>query len=106
MFPAELFPEPLFTAELFGGQGGSSGTSVFLDIFARRGLVEPGWNPHGFIELYGATLVEVTAFEPDPVTYRKPYYYNAVLNRLYRKVTTVHRPEIGVIRAHWVAVSN
>jgi hypothetical protein len=30
-------------------------------------------------------MVNVTAFEPDPNTYRDDYYYHAVLNTLYVK---------------------
>jgi hypothetical protein len=38
-----------------------------------------------YLELYGATIVEPTAFEPDPNTHRHEYYYNAVDNILYKR---------------------
>lgn len=35
---------------------------------------------------FGVKMVNITAFEPDPNTYRDDYYYHAVLNTLYVKV--------------------
>ena len=34
---------------------------------------------------FGVKMVDVTAFEPDPNTFRDNYYYNAVHNTLYVK---------------------
>lgn len=74
------------------------------DILSRRGPAVAGGNPFNFLELHGARMVEVTAYEPDPRTYRGEYYYNATLNRLFRRIVTHRRPD-GVIKAQWVPCS-
>lgn len=80
-------------------------TNTFLaDLFARRGNPSPGHDPLRFAELWGATIIEPTAFEPDPSTYRGDYYYNSVTNTLYRKVIT--RQEPGIVVAHWQKASD
>lgn len=66
----------------------------------------PGYNPHRFVELYGGTIIEPTAFPPDPVTARCPYYYDAITNRMYRRVVTVRDKENGIITAHWQPISD
>lgn len=71
------------------------------DILGRRRPAGQGGTPLNFLELYGARMVEVTAFEPDPRTYRGEYYYNCSLNRLFRRIVTHRRPD-GVIKAQWV----
>ncbi len=55
-----------------------------------------------FLELSGSRVIEPTAFEPDPITYRGEYYYNATRNTLYKKIITRRRP----IHAYWQKVSN
>jgi len=82
-------------------------TNDFLtDLYARRGTAKIAGNPVRFLErIAGATMVEVTAFEPDPTTYRHDYYYNAITNRLYKKIVVERRPELGVTIAHWKPVS-
>jgi len=79
-------------------------TSEFLsDLMNRRVHYQTGhWTARTF-ELIGAGVIEPTAFEPDPTTYRGEYYYNAVTNALYRKIVT--RQEAGVVVAHWQKVS-
>lgn len=80
-------------------------TITFLtDLFERRGSPEPGHNPVWFIERRGGTIIEPTAFEPDPATYRHDFYYNAQTNTLYKKV--VSRRENGVVVAHWQKASD
>jgi hypothetical protein len=80
-------------------------TDNFLaDLYSRRGNPSPGWNPVWFLELWGATIIEPTAFEPDPSTFRGEFYYNAVTNTLYRKVVT--RQEPGITVAHWQKASD
>lgn len=74
------------------------------DLFSRRGNPSPGWNPVWFLEHWGATIIEPTAFEPDPATYRGDFYYNAVTNTLYRKV--ISRQEPGIIVASWRKASD
>lgn len=63
-----------------------------------------GHNPIWFLELHGATIIEPTAFEPDPSTYRETHYYNAITNTLYKKIIT--RQEPGIVVAHWQKVSD
>jgi len=84
----------------------SEQTQAFLDdLYERRGKRSVGNNNTvWFLELDGATVIEPTAFEPDPATYRGDYYYNARLNVLYKKIIT--RSEPGVIHAYWQKVSN
>ena len=78
-------------------------TNEFIeDLIDRRGLVTAGGNPIRFVELVGGEHVEVTAFEPDPVTFRGSYYYHAGRNVLYTKVITQRLP---TKIAHWKQVS-
>lgn len=79
-------------------------TEFLADLATRRGRPEPGHNPIWFLELHGATVIEPTAFEPDPATHRHDYYYNAVTDTLYKKI--VSRSEAGVVVAHWHKVSD
>lgn len=79
--------------------------AAIADIVSRRSPVSVGGLPHNFLELYGATMVEMLSYEPDPRTYRHEYYYNTVLNRLYRRIVT-HRRADGVIKAQWVPCSD
>lgn len=80
-------------------------TTAFLtDLFARRGPSTPGHNPIWFIERRGGTIIEPTAFEPDPTTYRHDFYYNAQTNTLYKKIISRH--ERGIVVAHWQKVSD
>lgn len=80
-------------------------TTEFLqDLIARRGLKRTGEFTARVLELDGATIIEPTAFEPDPTTYRGEYYYNAITNILYRRV--IVRQEPGVVVAHWQRTSN
>ncbi len=80
-------------------------TATFLaDLAERRGRPSPGYNPVWFVELWGGTVVEATAFEPDPATHRHDYYYNTETNTLYKKVVTRH--EKGITVAHWQKTSD
>lgn len=79
--------------------------ATLVDLFDRRGPLTTGGNPHTLLELGGARIVEMTQFEPDPKTYRHEYYYNTVLNRLFRRIVT-HRRADGVIKAQWVPASD
>jgi hypothetical protein len=79
-------------------------TDDFLtDLIDRRRPGSEGGNPHRFVELYGGEAVEVTAFEPDPVTYRTDYYYNSIRNVLYRRVVVDNT--IGNKVAFWQPAS-
>jgi len=75
-------------------------TNAFLDdLFARRGTDIVHSESTRLLELYGAEIIEPTAFEPDPNTHRSDFYYNAVNNVLYKKVTA------GGI-SHWKPISS
>ena len=74
--------------------------TTLRDLATRRGPVTVGGLPHNFLELYGAEMVEVTAFEPDPKTYRNEYYYNASQNQLYRRIVIERRTD-GIVIAKW-----
>jgi hypothetical protein len=78
-------------------------TQDFLaDLHSKRGCSGGGSNSVWLMELNGATIIEPTAFEPDPVTHRNDYYYNATQNVLYRRIIVRKLP---VIVAHWKRVS-
>lgn len=82
-----------------------SKTNEFLeDLLSRRGIKKGGFNNIRFVELEGGRVIEPTAFEPDPRTYRGEYYYNAITNALYRKIVT--RREPGIVVAHWQKISD
>jgi hypothetical protein len=79
--------------------------NAFLeDIMARRGSITVAGNPNRFgIEMVGGSVVEMTPFEPDPVTYRHWYYYNTASNILMRKVVIATTP---IPIAYWKQISN
>jgi len=80
-------------------------TNEFLeDLFARRKQRKIGYQNIRNVELIGGKIIEPTAFEPDPVTYRGEYYYNSVTNVLYRKVIT-GMSDISVVSAYWQKIS-
>ena len=78
--------------------------TFLADIADRRGDITIGGNPISMIvELHGGGMVELTAFEPDAATYRRPFYYNTNTNCLYRRVLAEKSPEGNI--AHWQRVS-
>lgn len=74
------------------------------EIFEKRGVASIGDIGLNFVELYGGSIIEPTAFEPDPITHRQEYYYNAINNILYRKVVS-KRDGNSVLQAYWQKVS-
>lgn len=78
--------------------------SFISDIINRRGNRHGGFNNISLMESNGCKIVEPTAIEPDPNTYRGEYYYNAVTNVLYRKIITHQEP--GITIAYWKRISN
>jgi hypothetical protein len=74
------------------------------DLSERLGVRSASSDSFRFLELNGASIIEPTAFEPDPATYRLSHYYNAVTNTLYRKVVTRNEP--GIVVAYWQKVSD
>jgi hypothetical protein len=79
-------------------------TNDFLaDLITRRGKKQIGSNSVRAVELMGGKIIEPTAFEPDPNTYRGEYYYNAITNVLYRKVVVRTDP---VLVATWRKASD
>ncbi len=56
-----------------------------------------GGNPHQFIELYGGSLVKMSAYAPSPITFRDEHYYNTMENQLYKKANDPVR---------WMRISN
>lgn len=78
-------------------------TNEFLDdLFARRGIDTVHSETARLLELYGAEIIEPTAFEPDPNTHRSDFYYNAVNNVLYKKVTV----GTDIKASHWKPISS
>jgi hypothetical protein len=78
-------------------------TAFINDLIARRGRKTNGHMPAWFMERWGANLIEPTAFEPDPTSYRHDYYYNAVTNALYKRIVTRHG---DITIARWQKVSD
>ncbi len=73
--------------------------ATLTDIDSKRSPKSISGQPHTFLELTGARMVETTPFEPDPRTYRDDYYYNTVTNRLYRRITTSRTRDDADV--HW-----
>lgn len=74
------------------------------ELEQKRKHVGIGYTPYNYLETYGATLVEILAFEPDPLTYRNDYYYNGAENVLYKRTITKRingTPMVG----YWKSVS-
>ena len=71
---------------------------------SRRNSESLGYSTYNYLETYGATLVEITPFEPDPLTYRNDYYYNASENVLYKRTITKRLHGVPII-GHWKSVS-
>lgn len=74
------------------------------DLYNRRLNNDIGGVGVRSVELYGGHVIEPTAFEPDPVTSRDEYYYNANTNALYKRI--VVRKEFAVLAAYWQRVSS
>lgn len=58
------------------------------EIYQRIGSEQTysgGGHPHVFVELFGGHIVPMTNVEPDVLTFRHDYYYNAADNNLYIK---------------------
>lgn len=72
--------------------------SLFPDNYSRG----DGHNPHWFVELMGGKEVIVQNWEPDAQTFRGEYYYNARLDRLYKKIPAVDRQ---LVVYYWKPVS-
>jgi len=80
-------------------------TNNFLaDLFARRGskVARTGYSAR-IVELNGGTVIEPTAFEPEALTHRSEYYYNATNNTLYRRIRLTDA--LGNVTAYWTKVS-
>jgi hypothetical protein len=80
-------------------------TIQFLeDLFSRRQQRKVGYQNIRNVELIGGTIIEPMAFEPDPVTHRREYYYNSVTNILYRKVVS-REVDNRIVFAYWQKIS-
>lgn len=80
-------------------------TNQFLtDLFERRAISRnPGYLPERFLELYGAKMVDLSSYEPDPRTHHSDFYYNTKTNVLYKKVIKQQANESIIF---WQKVSN
>jgi hypothetical protein len=80
--------------------------NILTDILARRQAVTPyvGYNPHNFLELTGAEMVEIWPYAPNPVTHRQDYYYDSASNRLFKRIWMADKPKEGMV-AVWKPVS-
>lgn len=57
-----------------------------------------GGNPNRYVELAGGKFVQQVYYEPDPITFRDQFYYNARQNRLFKKINTKPVPVWKVVR--------
>lgn len=57
-----------------------------------------GGNPARFIELVGGRFVPIMFYPPDPITFRDEFYYNARLNRLFKKIGSKPNPVWKIVR--------
>lgn len=57
-----------------------------------------GGNPNRFIELVGGRFVPLMFYQPDPNTFRDEFYYNARLNRLFKKINSKPNPVWKIVR--------
>ena len=57
-----------------------------------------GGTPFQYIELAGGKLVRQSYYEPDPITFRDQFYYNARHNRLFKKLNTKPSPVWKIVR--------
>jgi len=51
-----------------------------------------GGNPLRYAELVGAKFVTESYYEPDPITFRDQFYYNARINQLFKKINSKPKP--------------
>ncbi len=61
--------------------------NFIIDLINRRNSSIGGGDTLRYLELFGATIVEPSEFEPDPNTHRSDYYYNASNNVLYKRIS-------------------
>ena len=74
------------------------------DLYNRRLNNDVGGQGLRIVEPYGGTVLEPTAFEPDPCTCRDDYYYNAISNTLFKRI--VVRREYAILSAFWQRISS
>ncbi len=79
--------------------------STVLDKINALRQVPIGSTPVRFIELLGGAIIDYLNYEPDPITYRRDYYYNTRDNILYKRKWNVRKPAEGIMIAHWKVVS-
>jgi hypothetical protein len=80
--------------------------TALADLAARRDVPGGVAVCHNAVENFGGTLVECLPFEPDPNTYRHPYYYHTVLNRLFAKAGGISFKRHRNTRYVWVEAKN
>lgn len=89
---------------LDGGAALNTTNDFLADLQARRNTRSVGQQNVRLVELNGGKIIEPTAFEPDPVSHRDEYYYNANTNTLFRRIWT--RNSNGLQNAHWKKISD
>lgn len=67
--------------------------TTLSDIQKRRNLNKGGFNPHAFIKLFGGKLIHVSYVEPNPQTTRCEFYYNARINKLFKRIKINDNPQ-------------
>lgn len=77
-------------------------TDFLINLNQRRGYPIKGHTSIWELETHGAVVIEPTAFEPDPLTHRNDYYYNAITNTLYQRIIIT---QDAFKSAYWKKVS-
>lgn len=62
-----------------------SRNQFYLKLSEARGNPGIGGSPINFIEKIGADKIQVSFYEPNPLTSRTTYYYNCRQNILYKR---------------------
>ena len=78
--------------------------AILDEIFKYRDPITEGGNPTNFVELVGGQSVYLSFIQPDPNTFREPYYYNTRLNQLFLKETGVN-PFNNLPISYWRLIS-
>ena len=89
---------------LDGGAALNTTNDFLTDLQSRRSARSVGQQNVRLVELNGGKIIEPSAFEPDPVSHRDEYYYNATTNTLFRRIWT--RNSNGLQNAYWKKISD
>ncbi len=99
MFSHDYFPDDYFHDDYW--PDGITDSTTLEILIAKRNASQIGGTRTTLLQ--GIESIVVTAFEPDAVTFRGEYYYNAVSNLLFRKI--IRHNTNGLRLAFWQQIS-